>query len=129
MRDRNEVRLVGWVGTVDLPQKPKSPLKFTVSTARRWKDRASGDVVSDTCWHRVTVFSPPEGLLARVRKGARVWVEGRLHYSEFERDGRKQRGTEVVAPAVRVELLHAPPPPPEPQPEDQTWQATPAQDC
>ena len=129
MRDRNEVRLVGWVGTVDLPQSPNAPLKFTMSTARRWKDRATGDVHSDTCWHRVTVFAAPDGLLQRLGKGARVWVEGRIHYSEYERNGHKQRGTEIVAPAVRVELMSGPLPRPEPQPEDQTWQATPAQDC
>lgn len=127
MRDRNEVRLVGWVGAVDAPAKEGAPLKFTVSTARRWKDRATGDVHTDTSWHRVTVFAAPDGLLHRLGKGARVWVEGRLRYSEYERNGHKQRGTEIVAPAVRVEVMQALPPP-ESQPEDQTWQATPAQD-
>ena len=127
MRDRNEVRLVGWVGTVDLPQAPSAPLKFTLATAHRWKDRTSGDVHTDTSWHRVTVFAPPDGLLQRLVKGARVWVEGRLKYSKYERNGTQLQGTEIVAPSRRVELLSQPSPP-SPQPEDQTWQATPAQD-
>lgn len=129
MRDRNEVLLVGWVGTVDPPQSQNSPLKFTMATAHRWKDRATGDVQTDTSWHRVTVFAPPDGLLQRLGKGVRVWVEGRLKYSTYERNGTQLRGTEIVAPARRVEIVAGRPPQPEPQPEDRTWQATPARDC
>ena len=107
----NETRLLGWVGRVN-PVQDGAPLRFTVATERSWKDRDTGDVQKETEWHRVTVFQPPPRLAERLAKGARVWVEGRIHYSSYETNGEKRTGTEIVARAPRVEVLAAAPPPP-----------------
>jgi len=121
----NDVRLMGYVGTVD----SVAPLKFQLATTRTWRERDSGDVKSETEWHRITVWRPPAPLLQRLVKGARVYLEGRLHYSKFEAGGQKRTGTEIIAPANRVEVLAAPPDPEPGPPPDQTWNARPPKDA
>lgn len=120
----NEARLMGHVGTVN-PLQEGAPLRFTVATERSWKDRESGDVQKETEWHRVTVFQPPQRLVNRLAKGARVYVEGRIHHSKYQANGTERTGTEIVARAARVEVLTDAPDTPEPPPADQTWQARP----
>ena len=85
----NEAGLMGWVGIVDAPQEG-APLKFTVATERTWKDRGTGAVKSETEWHRVTVWKPDKRLLERVAKGARVYAEGRIRHSEYQKNGEKR---------------------------------------
>lgn len=117
---------MGNVGAVD--SDPADPLKFKLATTRTWKDRASGDTQSETEWHRITVWRPPPALVQRLAKGARVYVAGRIHYSEYTAGGQKRTGTEIVAPASQVEVLQAPRDPEPGPPPDQSWQARPAQD-
>ena len=124
MLSLNEVTLMGHVGTVD----STAPLKFRLATTRTWKERDSGDVQSETEWHRITVWDPHPRLVQRLAKGARVYAAGRIHYSEYKAGGQKRTGTEIVAPSSKVEVLQAPPDPEPGQPPDQSWQARPAQD-
>ena len=123
MLSLNEATLMGWVGTVNPPQGNGQPLRFTLATSRGWKDRETGDWREETEWHRVTVWKAHARLAERLAKGARVYVEGRLHYSEYQDDsGERRTGAEIIARPARVEVLAdgaaAPP--------DRNWQANPA---
>ena len=121
----NETRLMGWVGSVDPAE---GMLKFTLATTRTWKDRESGDMRSETEWHRITVWRPPAPLVQRLAPGARVYLDGRIHYSKFEQAGVRRTGVEIVAPASRVEVLAEPYESPPDLP-DQFWKSRPAQDA
>ena len=71
------------------------------SDGKTFKD-ASGFTVKDTEWHRITCFNGLAKTVAQyARKGILVSVQGRLHYSQFEKDGVTRYATEIVAEDVQ----------------------------
>ena len=78
-----------------------SVTSFTVATSRNWKDE-SGERKQQTEWHRITVFGKNgENVAKYCKKGSKVSVQGRIHYSEYaDRDGNKRHATEIIADEV-----------------------------
>ena len=74
---------------------------FTLATSRNWKDEA-GERKQQTEWHRITVFGKNgENVAKYCKKGSKVSVQGRIHYSEYtDRDGNKKYATEIIADEV-----------------------------
>ncbi|AXG67740.1 single-stranded DNA-binding protein [Ralstonia phage GP4] len=74
-----------------------------VATTDRYKDKQSGEMRENTEWHRIAFF----GRLAEVageylRKGAQVYVEGRLKTRSWEKDGQTHYSTEIVAENMQM---------------------------
>lgn len=69
-----------------------------IATSRRYKDR-DGNWTEQTEWHDVVCFGRTAETAGQyLRKGSRVFVEGRLQTRSWEdREGKKQYRTEVVA--------------------------------
>jgi len=71
----------------------------TVATSDSWKDKQTGEMQERTEWHRIVFF----GRLAEIageylRKGSKVYVEGRLQTRKWQdKDGQERYTTEVVA--------------------------------
>lgn len=70
---------------------------ITLATSDSWKDRNTGQLQERTEWHRVVFF----GKLAEIagqylKKGSKVYIEGRLQTREWEKDGIKRYTTEIV---------------------------------
>jgi len=78
-----------------------SVTSFILATSRNWKDE-SGERKQQTEWHRITVFGKNgENVAKYCKKGSKVSVQGRIHYSEYtDRDGNKRHATEIVADEV-----------------------------
>jgi single-strand DNA-binding protein len=78
-----------------------SVTSFTLATSRNWKDEA-GERKQQTEWHRITVFGKNgENVAKYCKKGSKVSVQGRIHYSEYtDRDGNKKYATEIIADEV-----------------------------
>lgn len=81
---------------------------FSIATTESWKDKDSGEREGRTEWHRVTVMS--EGLVGvaekYLKKGARVYVEGRLETRKWtDKDGHERTTTEIVLRPYSGELL------------------------
>ena len=78
-----------------------SVTSLTLATSRNWKDEA-GERKQQTEWHRITVFGKNgENVAKYCKKGSKVSVQGRIHYSEYtDRDGNKRQATEIVADEV-----------------------------
>jgi len=78
-----------------------SVTSFTLATSRNWKDE-SGERKQQTEWHRITVFGKNgENVAKYCKKGSKVSVQGRIHYSEYtDRDGNKRHATEIIADEV-----------------------------
>jgi single-strand DNA-binding protein len=102
----NKVILVGNVGKD--PEVKSFPnggkiVEFSIATSERWNDKQTGEKKEKTEWHRVAVKNN-DGL-ARVaenyiRKGSKVYVEGRLETREWQdQSGQKRYTTEVVVGA------------------------------
>ena len=70
-----------------------------VATSERWKDKNTGEQKEQVEWHRVVIF----GRLAEIaeqylKKGSKIFVEGKLQTRDWEdSEGKKRYTTEVVA--------------------------------
>ena len=77
---------------------------ITVATTESWKDKQSGERQEKTEWHRVVFF----GRLAEIageylKKGAQVYIEGRLQTRKWEdKSGQERYTTEIVAGEMQM---------------------------
>jgi single-strand DNA-binding protein len=76
---------------------------FTLATTETWNKRDGSGREEKTEWHRIVAWGRTGELCAQyLAKGRTVYVEGRLQTREWEdREGKKQRTTEVVAQTVQ----------------------------
>ena len=66
------------------------------------KDPATGYTVKDTEWHRITCFNGLGKTVGQfATKGMLVSVRGRIHYSQYEKDGVTRYATEIIAEDVQ----------------------------
>jgi len=86
----NRVILVGNAGSdPDLRQTStgKSVAHLSLATNENWTN-ALGEAKGRTQWHRLTFWNGAAGVIAKhVRKGDRLYVEGRIEYGSYDRDG------------------------------------------
>lgn len=77
--------------------------KFPIATNENYKDK-NGEWQSQTEWHDIVVWrSLAERAEATLKKGAAVYVEGKLtHRTWQDQDGNNRRTTEVVANYFRI---------------------------
>ena len=98
-RSLNKVMLIGNVGSdpdVRATSSGGQVAKVSLATSRQWKD-GSGQQKEKTEWHRLTFFGRLVDVVDQwVKKGDRLYVEGRVEYSETEKDGQKKYWTDVV---------------------------------
>lgn len=75
--------------------------QFTVATNRNYRDQ-QGEWQSETEWFRVVVWGPQaERTAERLRKGHKVYVEGRIQTRQWEdQTGNKRYTTELIANQV-----------------------------
>src|SRR3982751_3866550 len=76
--------------------------EFSVAVNQSTKNQQTNEWVEATDWFRVTVWGDrAERTAEQLRKGNRVFVEGRFRTREFEaRDGQKRTSLEVTADSV-----------------------------
>src|SRR6202035_5220964 len=97
----NSVTVVGFVGSdPELRQSRSNGSKFTVlsvATQRSWKN-PQDEWVSETEWHRVSIFRPrlAEYVAENIRKGSHVLIEGSLISSIYERPAGNGKGKKAV---------------------------------
>lgn len=98
----NKVMLIGHLGAdPDVRYMPNSSAVANISlaTTRRWKDRDTKEQKEQTEWHRVVFFNRLAEVVGEyLKKGARVYVEGRLQTRKWtDKDGVDRYTTEIVA--------------------------------
>lgn len=70
--------------------------KFSVATGESWKDQ-SGERRERTEWHNVVCFGKTAEIAEQyLRKGAKVYIEGKIQTSSWESDGVKKYRTEII---------------------------------
>ena len=76
--------------------------QFNVAVNQSTKNQQTGEWVEDTDWFRVSVWGDrAERAAETLRKGNKVFVEGRFKTREFEgRDGQKRTSLEITADSV-----------------------------
>ena len=99
-RGINKVILIGNVGgdpeTRYLPN-GNAVTNLTLATSDSWRDKQTGQMQERTEWHRVTFFGKIAEIAGQyLRKGSKIYVEGRLQTREWEKDGVKRYTTEII---------------------------------
>ena len=71
---------------------------FPIATSETYKDRNSGERVSQTEWHNIVVWRGLAEVAEKyLKKGNSVYIEGKLKTRNWEdKDGNKRYVTEVV---------------------------------
>ena len=76
--------------------------QFSVAVNRNSRDEA-GEWKEETEWFRVVIFrEPAERAAERLRKGSKVYVEGRIQTRQYEKDGQTRYITELLAERCRA---------------------------
>lgn len=96
----NKVTLLGNIGK-DLEYKvtPSGiPLcKFSVATSESYKDKTTDEWKSNTEWHNVECWRGiAETANKHLKKGSKVYIEGKLKTDQYDKDGVTQYRTKVV---------------------------------
>lgn len=99
----NKVMLLGNLGAdpeLRMTQGGQAILKLRMATTEHYLDK-NNTRQEKTEWHSVTMWGKRAEALSRIlNKGDRVFVEGKLTTSSWEKDGEKRYRTEVTATNV-----------------------------
>jgi single-strand DNA-binding protein len=100
-RSLNKVMLIGNVGAdpeVRMTPSGSKVVKLSLATNRKFQDRG-GQQQERTEWHRLTFFGRLADIVEQyVSKGDRLYVEGRIEYSQTQDDqGGVKYWTDIVA--------------------------------
>ncbi len=106
-RGVNKVILIGNLGTdPEVRYMPSGGAVANVSlaTTDTWKDRQSGDQQERTEWHRLVFYGRLGEIVGEyLRKGSKVYVEGRLQTRKWQgKDGQDRYTTEIVANEMQM---------------------------
>lgn len=83
---QNRATLIGFLGKdaeAKITRNKTSFVVLSLATKRSWKDRESGDWMSETTWHRCIVWGKLGQYAATLAKGAHVQIEGEIRTREY----------------------------------------------
>lgn len=94
----NKVFLLGFCGKA--PECKEGPsgviARFSLATSESWKSKDTGEKMQHTEWHNCVVFGPLAKVVqSYVKKGSKLYVEGKLQTTSYEKDGIKRYSTQV----------------------------------
>ncbi|NXA27326.1 SSBP protein, partial [Ibidorhyncha struthersii] len=121
-RSMNRVQLLGRVGQDPIMRQVegKNPVTiFSLATNEMWRTGESevtqggeiwhptllllcilGDISQKTTWHRISVFRPGlrDVTYQYVKKGSRIYVEGKIDYGEYtDKNNVRRQATTIIA--------------------------------
>ena len=75
-----------------------------IATSESWRDRQSGEQQERTEWHRIVMFGKLGEIAGEyLRKGSKVYIEGRIQTRKWQgQDGQDRWTTEVVANEMQM---------------------------
>ncbi|MBT7306795.1 MAG: single-stranded DNA-binding protein [Gammaproteobacteria bacterium] len=106
-RGVNKVILVGNLGNdpdVRYSADGRAIANVSLATTYSWKDKNSGEQQDRTEWHRVVFFDRLAEIVSEyLKKGAQVYVEGRLQTRKWQdQSGTDRYTTEIVASEMQM---------------------------
>lgn len=102
----NKVIIIGRLGAdpeVRYTPAGSTVANFNVATNNAWKDK-DGTKKEDTTWHRIVVWNKLAEIVKEyVKKGHRIYVEGRITTRSWEdKNGQTRYTTEIVANQIQM---------------------------
>jgi single-strand DNA-binding protein len=99
----NKIMLIGNLGRdveTRFTSSNVSISSFSMATTNGYKGK-DGNWVNETTWHNITVFNLSDFMKENLRKGRKVYVEGRLTKREYtDKEGIKRYSTDVVSERI-----------------------------
>jgi single-strand DNA-binding protein len=75
---------------------------FSIATDETYKDK-NGEKHKRTEWHRIVLWDKQAEIAQKfLKKGALIFVEGRIQSREWEKDGEKHRSFEIIGNNFRM---------------------------
>lgn len=93
----NRVHLIGNLGKdPELQDVSGTALcKFSLATTRRWTK--NGEKKEETSWHQISAWGKQAEVMNQyLSKGSQVYIEGRVQYSQSEKDGVTRYFTNII---------------------------------
>ena len=77
---------------------------LSVATTENWRNRETGEQQQHTEWHRVVMFGKLAEIAAEyLRKGSKVYLEGRLRTNKYEdKEGTTKYSTQIIADELQM---------------------------
>ncbi len=102
----NKVHLIGNLGNDPVLKNfdsGQSVTEFRMATSERWKNK-SGERQERTEWHNIVIWGKTAEVAAQyLKKGSRIYIEGRIAYRSWEDDqGVKKYKTDIVADKMQM---------------------------
>ena len=99
-RSVNKVTLIGTLGRdpeVRYMPNGTAVANISLATDESYNDKATGQKVEQTEWHRLTVYGRMAEICQQyLKKGSKAYFEGKLRTREWEKDGIKRYTTEII---------------------------------
>lgn len=75
----------------------------SIATSQRRKNKTTGETIEDTQWHRITFYERLAEIVGEyVKKGSSIYIEGRLKYGSYDKDGVTHYTTDIVATEMQM---------------------------
>jgi single-strand DNA-binding protein len=106
-RGVNKVFLIGNLGQgpeVRYTQNSTAIANLSIATSETWKDKQTGEPREQTEWHRCVLYRRLAEIAGEyLKKGSKVYVEGRLQTRKWQgQDGQDRYTTEVVVNELQM---------------------------
>ena len=100
-RGINKAILIGNLGKD--PEAFNGGCRLALATDESYKDKNTGQMVPKTEWHNITAFGKlGEICMSYLKKGSKVYVEGRLQTDKYQKDGVDHYQTKIIANDMRM---------------------------
>lgn len=104
MASINKVLLIGRLGQdpeLRTTQNGNSCALMSLATTESYKD-SNGDRKEETQWHRIIAWGKlAENCNKYLAKGREIYLEGKIQYRTYEKDGEKRYATQIVASDIK----------------------------
>ncbi len=106
-RGINKVILIGNLGAdpeVRYTQSNTAVCNLRLATSEQWRDKQTGEQRENTEWHNVVLFARLGEIAGEyLRKGSKVYIEGRLQTRKWQdQSGNDRWTTEIVANEMQM---------------------------
>ncbi len=102
----NQANIIGRVGKdpeVRYLPSGEAVANFSLATSEKWKDKQTGEPREETEWHRISTFGRLAEIVGEyVKKGALVYVSGKIKTRSYEQNGETKYATEIRANEMKM---------------------------
>ena len=103
----NKVILIGNLGSdpeVKTTPQGAQVANFSLATSESWTDKASGEKKEKAEWHRLVLWRRLAEVAGQyLKKGAKIYIEGKLETRSWEdKEGQKRYTTEVIVDKLEM---------------------------